>query len=630
MGAILFGGYKLNFQFYFLLMGVPSLFRWIAKRYSKSIYSVNNQEVDNLYLDLNGIIHPCCHPKNKDAPPTVKDMFKEIYKTIDHLVNIVRPKQLLYIAVDGVAPRAKMNQQRERRFKAKDETEHNPDFDANTITPGTPFMYDLHRGIIKYIENRQARGTNGWSHLSVIYSGCDVPGEGEHKIYDFVRSIRGAGVRHAICGLDADLIFLSLASHERSFKVLREDVFYLEKEERSRCKHCNKDGHSTGNCHPPDFPPYIYLDIEIIRKYLYTEFGSLISAKLDFERILDDWIFVCFFVGNDFLPSIPSMDIKVSAIETISISYIRNILIRREYLTNKGKINMSELAVLMDTLGECEDKLLRAKLAGYIRTAKRRGENPRDEDTHVKLFEEKGKKEYYSKKLHALDSAAIDSACLEYVRGLSWVLHYYHTGCPSWDWYYPMHFAPLAQDIAETLRRHSDVEFNFEIGHARKPLEQVMAVLPPSSSDSIPKPLHKIFDELPDNYPNTVTVDMFGKTQTWQGVVILPFIDCDKLIELVRKHSQNVSLDEIYRNVEGKDLLFISMANKNYSLAESVYTNFTKAPGVKIHGKFYNGQAAIYSHASIPGTKEKLIEESRDYIVKSISVVFTPIKQQIY
>ncbi|KAI5192311.1 hypothetical protein NEMIN01_1940 [Nematocida minor] len=611
-------------------MGVPSLFRWIAKRYPKAIYTAANQDVDNLYLDLNGIIHPCCHPRNKEGPSSEREMFQEIYKTIDHLVAIVRPKQLLYIAVDGVAPQAKMNQQRERRFKGKDEEEHNPGFDPNVITPGTPFMYALHCGIIKYIESRQSAGTNGWNQLAVVYSGCDVPGEGEHKIYDFVRSIKGSGVRHAICGLDADLIFLSLASHEKSFKVLREDVFYLEREERSTCNHCKKDGHRTGNCIPAEFPPYIYLDIDIIRKYLYSEFTAAINAKFDFERILDDWIFVCFFVGNDFLPSIPSMDIKVSAIETISMSYVKNLLVRREYLINKNKININELIVLMDTLGACEDKLLRAKFAGYIKNTKRKGESPREEDLRIKLFEEKGKNEYYSRKMHANSPAEITNACLEYVKGLAWVLHYYHKGCPAWGWYYPMHFAPLAQDISDALRKNPNILFDFELGAPRKPLEQVMAVMPPASSHCIPAGLHPIFNEMPDNYPDSVQVDMFGKSQPWQGVVLLPFMDCDKLIGLVKKYSQNISMDEIYRNVEGQDLLFIPMANKNYTLAESVYTNFSKTSGIKILSKFYSGRATIHSQASIPGCQEKLVEESKNFVVKSISVVFAPAKKQIY
>ncbi|KAI5166850.1 5'-3' exoribonuclease 2 [Nematocida sp. ERTm5] len=613
-------------------MGVPSLFRWIAKRYPKSINAVSGQEVDNLYLDLNGIIHPCCHPRNREPPGSEEEMFREIFKTVDHLVSIVRPKHLLYIAVDGVAPRAKMNQQRERRFRPKDASDGHVEggFDPNTITPGTPFMYRLHCAIIRYIEQRQSAGINGWKQLAVIYSGCDVPGEGEHKVYDFVRSIKGTGVRHVICGLDADLIFLSLATHEKSFKVLREDVFFLEKEERSTCKLCKKEGHSTGNCNPNAFPPYIYLDIDIIRRYLYTDFSTAINARFDFERILDDWIFVCFFVGNDFLPSIPSMDIKVAAIETITTSYINNLLTRRQYLTEDSKINMAELSVLMDTLGETEEKLLRAKLAGYVKNAKRRGETPREEDLKVKLYEEKGRLEYYSSKMHANSPEDITNVCVEYLRGLSWILQYYYKGCPSWNWYYPLHFAPLAQDIADTLKKMPHLLFDFSKGAARKPLEQVMAVLPPSSASSIPEGLYPIFNEMPENYPDEVKIDMFGKTQAWQGVALLPFFDCDKLVSLVREHSRNLPLDEIYRNVEGCDLLFLPTANKNYATAETLYTNFTKTSNVKIMGKFYSGRATIHSSASMPGDSQRLIEEAKNYVVKSISVVFVPIKKQIY
>jgi len=112
-------------------MGVPALFRWLTKKYSHLTNNVNevdpsqNGEFDNLYLDMNGIIHPCCHPQDKDAPPTEDLMYVEIFKYIDRVFRMVRPRKLLYMAIDGVAPRAKMNQQRSRRFRAAKDAQIN-------------------------------------------------------------------------------------------------------------------------------------------------------------------------------------------------------------------------------------------------------------------------------------------------------------------------------------------------------------------------------------------------------------------------------------------------------------------------------------------------------------------------
>lgn len=113
------------------------------------------------------------------------------------LYKLVRPSGVLYLAVDGVAPRAKMNQQRSRRFRSAKEQEilaaelaargtkqlqnTQQRFDSNCITPGTDFMLKLSLALQKWVEFKMKTDPVWQNGADVIVSGPDVPGEGEHK-----------------------------------------------------------------------------------------------------------------------------------------------------------------------------------------------------------------------------------------------------------------------------------------------------------------------------------------------------------------------------------------------------------------------------------------------------------------
>lgn len=111
---------------------------------------------------------------------------------------------------------------------AKDEDYDKPPskFDKNVITPGTEFMERLSICLKYYIAERLQSSTL-WKGLKIIYSDASVPGEGEHKILDFVRGQRSTegydpNLSHCIYGADADLIMLGLSTHEPQFYIIRE------------------------------------------------------------------------------------------------------------------------------------------------------------------------------------------------------------------------------------------------------------------------------------------------------------------------------------------------------------------------------------------------------------------------
>ncbi|RMY36922.1 hypothetical protein D0864_16526, partial [Hortaea werneckii] len=445
-------------------MGVPALFRWLSKKYPKIISPVleerpeefenadgsktkipvdgrkpnpNGEEMDNLYLDMNGIVHPCSHPEDRPPPANEEEMMIAIFEYTDRVVNIVRPRKLLMIAVDGVAPRAKMNQQRSRRFRSaqeaaekdaaaaeyhremlakgaitengggEDSEKPKKTWDSNSITPGTPFM-DLLAQSLRYWVSYKLSTDPAWEKLKVIISDATVPGEGEHKIMNFVRSQRSSpthdpNTRHVIYGLDADLIMLGIATHEPHFRVLREDVFANDTKP-GHCRKCNQPGHIADQCRgapkkeegvekPPK--PFIWLHVSILREYLAIEMSVPNQPfRFDLERALDDWVFMCFFVGNDFLPHLPSLDIREDGIDTLIAIWRDNIPLMGGYVTKDGHVDLARAQIILEGLAKQEDAIFKRRRETEVKKEaaqkRREAEKARRESSKRQRFSNPG------------------------------------------------------------------------------------------------------------------------------------------------------------------------------------------------------------------------------------------------
>nr|CAG8530056.1 5571_t:CDS:10 [Entrophospora candida] len=604
-------------------MGIPKFFRWISERYplcSQLITENRIPEFDNLYLDMNGIIHHCSHPNNSDAHYRISEdkIFIDIFNYIDHLFIKIKPKKLFFMAVDGVAPRAKMNQQRARRFRtAKDAADaikkaqlkgetlpSESPFDSNCITPGTEFMAKLSQQL-EYFIHKKISGDVNWAGIEIILSGHEVPGEGEHKIMEYIRTVKAQpdynpNVRHCLYGLDADLIMLGLLSHDPHFALLREEVSFGP----SKTK---KQGRL-------ELQNFYLMHLSVLREYLDLEFSSLmesINFEYDLERIIDDFVLLALFVGNDFIPNLPNLLINEGALATMFNIYKRVLPIAvltpeqrhifeqiKEIIEGRTKVTVQFSAkcpardrVFIQNLAEelsiiftkqYEDGELKNLSVSY------RVENESDEEIearyqvlskyesaevlgedYLEAFEER-EKQHQEKKFAALktnyykdkmdidynNQKEMDHLVSSYLEGLQWVLHYYYNGVASWGWFYPYHYSPKISDLYDLER----FDIKFELGRSFKPFEQLMGVLPEGSKRFLPPAYQSLMTDpnspIIDFYPNEFELDLNGKKQEWEAVVKIPFIDQKRLVEALDAREHLLTDEERKRNTFGDSYIF--------------------------------------------------------------------------
>ncbi|KRY67924.1 5'-3' exoribonuclease 1, partial [Trichinella pseudospiralis] len=623
------------------IMGVPRFFRWLSERYpglSQLVVESQIPSYDNLYLDVNGIIHNCSHPNNADATfrCSEEDIFTNIFLYIEGLFQMIKPRKVLFIAVDGVAPRAKMNQQRSRRYMSAKEAEDSklkavrkgeviPDsepFDSNCITPGTEFMDRLHRHL-KYFINLKLTSDPLWQNVDVYYSGHDCPGEGEHKILAFIRFMRSqadydSNSTHCIYGLDADLIFLGMTMHEPYFSVLREEVVY--------------DSRSKKSLRRVEDQKFYLLHLILLREYICLEFEHLKQVKPDVydeEKIIDDWIFMSFFIGNDFIPNVPMLITNENALPNVWLAYQNAFPKMNGYLNNCGHLNIPNLKIFLNELKEFEYQ----KYEIYLRTRgwlkSKRAQRDAQEQNRGKDFSatstsleissfgsQSGTANgsldsffqsvvVFSEKLSDTCGSTLETdddgvifdnddedsedtvdmkseTCDElyeislteegsdmwlhssfrkfrasyYKKKLSIAYDDYSALQKRCNGFYGFHYAPFVSDLCD----FNVEKITFELGKPFLPFQQMLAVLPPASRNLLPEPYQDLMIN-PDSpliyaYPEDVERDMNGKKYEWEGILKLPFIDEETLLNAVYPLNGALNDDEKRRNSFGKCYLY--------------------------------------------------------------------------
>jgi 5'-3' exoribonuclease 1 len=203
---------------------------------------------------------------------------------------------------------------------------------------------------LRYFVNKKVSEDLDWQGCDIVLSGHEVPGEGEHKIMEYIRNAKSQpgynpNVRHCLYGLDADLIMLGLLSHDPHFCLLREEVTFgrASKSKSKELEHQN----------------FYLMHLCMVREYLEMEFQELqaegaLKFPFNLERVIDDFILMAFFVGNDFLPNLPNLHINEGALARMFGIYKKVLPQCEGYLHENGVINISRVQLLLGELGQIE------------------------------------------------------------------------------------------------------------------------------------------------------------------------------------------------------------------------------------------------------------------------------------
>lgn len=493
-------------------MGIPTYFSYIIQHYPQIVQGKLTETTEHFFLDCNSIIYDIYN-----AIKTTHDNNVNIEKTlivltiakIKEYIALIRPTKTVMIAFDGVAPFAKMKQQKTRRYKSYFISANTPSsgcvwgvgdigansttacFSTTAITPGTPFMDALAEAIRVSFPEYYPKNPN----LRVIVSTSQEAGEGEHKIFQYIRYNRTRFLENdniVVYGLDSDLIMLSLF-HFNQYKCKN---IYTFREKMLEHKHNNNiKKHNNNNARTQQIE-YTFLNIGMLSATIMKEmnFGGGIGAiEANGRTVIYDYLFLCFFLGNDFLPHFPALNIRTEGMKRLMATYREhigkhpdrclvdiNIQIQWKWVL----LLVKELSKMEKTWILCEYETRNKKWDNIsatdnnnIMTEEILNDIPiffRQQEKYINPQEAGWKERYYYTLFHNIIASTPTTPTITptttpsssptakgggkvgmtvsemYYKSLEWVLLYYTTDCPDWEWSYPYDYPPLLEDLSYT------------------------------------------------------------------------------------------------------------------------------------------------------------------------------------
>jgi len=494
-------------------MGIPYYFYVLTKQYNDILINSIDIKPDIFCFDFNGIIHPIALQELND-----EKILNKLWSKVEKYANEYNPKNI-HICVDGIAPFAKIIQQRKRRYLSSYKKQIDNDkiiWDTNAITPGTEFMNKLNA----YMINKTRYNVD--KEIIYHYSGSNINGEGEHKIFKIIKNLENDKTV-LIHGLDADLIILSLISHKKNIYLMR------EKQEN-------------------DTLDYTYININALRKAIINDL--IIKWDLDSNNYIDNfsnnsinliesYCVMCSLLGNDFIPHLLTINLKNNGLDELLMHTKLSIKLH-DLLVIDSNINHKCLTEIFNRLSLNEDTEIFKITENYINKKYHNAKLQSDfyaiknkDPIAYEIYSDfkKWKYIYYSNKFNTniyIDSSIIFEACENYIKGIYWTYSYYKYNIIDHTWYYPYNFPPIIKDISNHCNGNSAPTI-INNGSFISNEAQLLIVLPKSSNNLLKNSIKKYTTDinlgLYHLFPNKFKTHTYLKNHLWECCPELPKIN---------------------------------------------------------------------------------------------------------